>query len=132
MLRNNLKAHEIKFKDLEVFKHLTRLEYEKHAITDSNINNPYNFDFTIKFYFDTNTNPYFTNNLLQKTFFMIDEETPLKSEGTFIEWKEGKKLTSKKVTRVINYLKKLLSIKISILNSIVFFISFNIKAIPIK
>lgn len=56
-------------------------------------------DFCIKFHFDK-SNPYFTNVVLEKTFEMRDEETPIRSKGTFIDWKEEKNLTQKIVQRV--------------------------------
>jgi len=83
-------AHEIKEKDDPVFNHLTKVEYKK-------LEN--NLDFSIRFHFDKN-NPFFKNILLEKTFIMQDEETPLKSKGTAIEWKEEKNLTQKLVKRV--------------------------------
>lgn len=57
-------------------------------------------DFSIRFHFDK-SNPYFTNVVLEKTFEMRDEETPIRSKGTFIDWKEDKNLTKKLVKRVI-------------------------------
>ena len=56
-------------------------------------------DFSIRFHFDK-SNPYFTNEVLEKTFEMRDEETPIRSKGSFIDWKEDKNLTKKKVKRV--------------------------------
>jgi len=84
-------VHEIKEKDAPVFKHLMKLQYEK-------LQN--NLDFVLKFFFDEN-NPYFKNSLLQKTFFMLDEDTPYKTVGTPIDWKDDEKnLTQKMVKRV--------------------------------
>ena len=88
--------HEIKEKDAPVFKHLIKLQYEK-------LQN--NLDFVLKFFFDEN-NPFFKNESLQKTFFMLDEDTPYKTVGTSIDWKDEKKnLTQKLVKRVINFRK---------------------------
>ena len=56
-------------------------------------------DFSIKFHFDK-SNPYFTNVVLEKTFEMRDEETPIRSKATVIDWKEDKNLTKKQVQRV--------------------------------
>ncbi|GMI89419.1 NUCLEOSOME/CHROMATIN ASSEMBLY FACTOR GROUP A 02, nucleosome assembly protein 1;2 [Hibiscus trionum] len=51
--------------------------------------------FKLEFYFDTN--PYFKNTLLTKTYYMIDEYEHIleKSIGTEIEWYPGKCLTQK-------------------------------------
>lgn len=84
------KGHEIKEKDFGAFKHLTRIDYQKHEN---------DLDFTINFHFD-GINPYFKNPLLSKTFFMHDEVTPLKTKSTLIEWKENMDLTKKIVRRV--------------------------------
>jgi len=54
--------------------------------------------------------------LLKKTFhlkgiittkfysLLIDGENPVKSEGTIIEWKEGKNVTKKTVKKVFSFL----------------------------
>ncbi|XVF35037.1 hypothetical protein REPUB_Repub18cG0110600 [Reevesia pubescens] len=51
--------------------------------------------FKLEFYFDTN--PYFKNTMLTKTYHMIDEDEPIleKAIGTEIEWYSGKCLTQK-------------------------------------
>ncbi|XP_022749941.1 nucleosome assembly protein 1;3-like isoform X3 [Durio zibethinus] len=51
--------------------------------------------FKLEFYFDTN--PYFKNTVLTKTYHMIDEDEPIleKAIGTEIEWYPGKCLTQK-------------------------------------
>ncbi|OMO91671.1 Nucleosome assembly protein (NAP) [Corchorus olitorius] len=51
--------------------------------------------FKLEFFFDTN--PYFKNTVLTKTYHMIDEEEPIleKAIGTEIEWYPGKCLTQK-------------------------------------
>ncbi|XVF48989.1 hypothetical protein PTKIN_Ptkin03bG0232500 [Pterospermum kingtungense] len=51
--------------------------------------------FKLEFHFDTN--PYFKNTLLTKTYHMIDEDEPIleKAIGTEIEWYPGKCLTQK-------------------------------------
>ena len=59
--------------------------------------------FSIQFLFDQNE--YFTNDVLEKSFYFssdVDEfceENFLYAKGTPIEWKEGKCLTSKKITK---------------------------------
>ncbi|XP_010541074.1 PREDICTED: nucleosome assembly protein 1;2-like isoform X2 [Tarenaya hassleriana] len=51
--------------------------------------------FKLEFFFDQN--PYFKNNVLTKTYHMIDEDEPIleKAMGTDIEWYPGKCLTQK-------------------------------------
>lgn len=51
--------------------------------------------FKLEFFFDTN--PYFKNSVLTKTYHMIDEDEPIleKVIGTEIEWCPGKCLTQK-------------------------------------
>ncbi|CAI0627971.1 unnamed protein product, partial [Linum tenue] len=51
--------------------------------------------FKLEFFFDTN--PYFKNSVLTKTYHMIDEDEPIleKAIGTEIEWYPGKCLTQK-------------------------------------
>ncbi|KAB5552563.1 hypothetical protein DKX38_009874 [Salix brachista] len=51
--------------------------------------------FKLDFFFDTN--PYFKNSVLTKTYHMIDEDEPIleKAIGTEIEWYPGKCLTQK-------------------------------------
>ncbi|KAB2077096.1 hypothetical protein ES319_A06G080300v1 [Gossypium barbadense] len=51
--------------------------------------------FKLEFYLDTN--PYFKNTVLTKTYLMIDEDEPIleKAIGTEIEWYPGKCLTQK-------------------------------------
>ena len=76
-------------------KYLTKIEYAR-------INNSY--DFIIRFHFDEN--PYFKNKIITKQFNMMDDETPIKSIGTVIEWKEGMNLTRKKVLKVLYFIFK--------------------------
>ncbi|KAI9191629.1 hypothetical protein LWI28_011121 [Acer negundo] len=51
--------------------------------------------FKLEFFFETN--PYFKNSVLTKTYHMIDEDEPIleKAIGTEIEWYPGKCLTQK-------------------------------------
>ncbi|GLJ05668.1 hypothetical protein SUGI_0022710 [Cryptomeria japonica] len=51
--------------------------------------------FKLDFYFDTN--PYFKNSVLTKTYHMIDDDEPIleRAIGTEIEWHPGKCLTKK-------------------------------------
>lgn len=57
--------------------------------------------FKIDFFFDAASNQYFTNEVLTKTYHMIDEEEPIleNAEGTEINWKSGKNLTVKILKR---------------------------------
>ena len=51
--------------------------------------------FKLDFHFSAN--PYFSNAVLTKSYYMIDEEDPIleKAEGTDIQWAPGKNLTVK-------------------------------------
>jgi len=71
-----------------VLKNVKKIEIQKQE--DSH-------NFTIVFHFEPNE--YFSNTLLKKTFTMKDEENPVKSEGTIIDWKEGKNVTKKTVKK---------------------------------
>ncbi|CAM6035962.1 unnamed protein product [Sphagnum compactum] len=54
-----------------------------------------NKGFVLEFYFDTN--PYFKNPMLSKTYHMIEDDEPIleRAVGTEIEWIPGKNLTTK-------------------------------------
>lgn len=54
-----------------------------------------NRGFKLDFYFDTN--PYFKNTVLSKTYHMIDDDEPIleKAVGSEIEWYPGKNMTQK-------------------------------------
>ena len=62
-----------------------------------------NKGYSIQFIFDSND--YFTNEILEKTFYFssesdeFSEDNFLYAKGTDITWKEGKCLTSKKITK---------------------------------
>ena len=87
MKNNSAVAMAITEKDELVLKSVKRIEYEIHDTDD---------DFSVYFHFEEN--PYFTNDLLAKKFFCKDGE-PTKSEGTVIEWKQGKDRTKKVVKK---------------------------------
>ena len=56
--------------------------------------------------FTFSPNDYFTNSILDKTFIHGEKEEITKTEGSKIEWKEGKDLTKKIVKKVfIAYFK---------------------------
>lgn len=50
-----------------------------------------------KLTFTFKENPYFTNTVLTKSYYMLDDEEPVleRSEGTQIDWKQGKNITVK-------------------------------------
>lgn len=50
-----------------------------------------------KLTFTFKENPYFTNTVLTKTYYMLDDDEPVldRSEGTQIDWKPGKNITVK-------------------------------------
>lgn len=54
---------------------------------------------TMKFDFYFEANEYFSNAVLTKKIHFKDEENPIKSEGTEIQWAEGKNLTKKTITK---------------------------------
>lgn len=80
-------AQDIKEHDEAILKHITKIECKVHE----------EHNYTIFFYFSENE--FFTNNLLTKSFVMKEAENPTKSEGTEIEWKEGKDITKKSVQK---------------------------------
>ncbi|CAK8535931.1 unnamed protein product [Lathyrus sativus] len=79
-------AGEITERDEEALKYLKDIKWCK-------INNPKGFK--LDFHFDSN--PYFRNSVLTKTYHMIEDDDPIleKSIGTIIEWNLGKCLTQK-------------------------------------
>uniref|UniRef100_A0A5B7A9X8 Uncharacterized protein n=1 Tax=Davidia involucrata TaxID=16924 RepID=A0A5B7A9X8_DAVIN len=83
---NEVLSEEISERDEGVLKFLKDIKW-------SRIDNPKGFK--LEFYFDTN--PYFKNSVLTKTYHMIDEDEPIleKAIGTEIEWYPGKCLTQK-------------------------------------
>ncbi|CAL4947821.1 unnamed protein product [Urochloa decumbens] len=86
MKNNEILAEEIQKRDEEALKYLKN-------ITWCRIDDPKGFK--IEFSFDTN--PFFKNSVLTKTYHMIDEKEPIleKAIGTEIEWYPGKCLTQK-------------------------------------
>ncbi|KAJ8442925.1 hypothetical protein Cgig2_022291 [Carnegiea gigantea] len=79
-------ADEITERDEGALKYLKDIKWAR-------IDNPKGFK--LEFFFDTN--PYFKNAVLTKTYHMIDEDEPIleKAIGTEIEWYPGKCLTQK-------------------------------------
>lgn len=86
MKTNEVLCDEIKEHDEEALKYLKDIKWSK-------IENPKGFK--LEFFFDSN--PYFKNSVLTKTYNMIDDEEPIleKAIGTEIEWLPGKCLTKK-------------------------------------
>ncbi|XP_073149489.1 nucleosome assembly protein 1;2-like isoform X1 [Henckelia pumila] len=86
MKNNEVLVEEISERDEGALKFLQDIKW-------SRVDNPKGFK--IEFYFDTN--PFFKNSVLMKTYHMIDEDEPIleKAIGTEIEWYPGKCLTQK-------------------------------------
>ncbi|KAJ8566043.1 hypothetical protein K7X08_030520 [Anisodus acutangulus] len=86
MKNNEVLAEEIAERDEEALKFLRDVKWSK-------IDDPKGFK--LEFFFETN--PYFKNTVLIKTYHMIDEDEPIleKALGTEIEWYPGKCLTQK-------------------------------------
>uniref|UniRef100_A0A7N2KYI3 Nucleosome assembly protein 1 n=1 Tax=Quercus lobata TaxID=97700 RepID=A0A7N2KYI3_QUELO len=86
MKNNEVLADEISERDEGALKHLKDIKWTR-------IDNPKGFK--LEFFFETNT--YFKNAVLTKTYHMIDEDEPIleKAIGTEIEWYPGKCLTQK-------------------------------------
>ncbi|XP_059276689.1 nucleosome assembly protein 1;2-like isoform X1 [Lycium ferocissimum] len=86
MKNNDVLAEEITERDEGALKFLKDIKWTR-------IDNPKGFK--LEFFFDTN--PYFKNTVLTKTYHMIDEDEPIleKALGTEIEWYPGKCLTQK-------------------------------------
>uniref|UniRef100_A0A0D3GAA0 Uncharacterized protein n=1 Tax=Oryza barthii TaxID=65489 RepID=A0A0D3GAA0_9ORYZ len=81
-----LQSRKIQERDEEALKYLKDIKWYR-------ISEPKGFK--LEFYFDTN--PFFKNSVLTKTYHMIDEDEPIleKAIGTEIEWFPGKCLTQK-------------------------------------
>ncbi|CAM8890253.1 unnamed protein product [Rhodiola kirilowii] len=86
MKTNEVLAEEITERDEGALKYLKDIKWYR-------VDEPKGFK--LEFHFDTN--PYFKNSILTKTYHMIDEDEPIleKAIGTEIEWHSGKCLTQK-------------------------------------
>ncbi|MQL94220.1 hypothetical protein Taro_026875 [Colocasia esculenta] len=86
MKTNEVLSEKIQLRDEWVLKYLKNIKWCR-------IHNPKGFK--LEFFFDSN--PYFKNTVLTKTYHMIDEDEPIleKAIGTEIEWYPGKCLTQK-------------------------------------
>ncbi|RCV20672.1 hypothetical protein SEVIR_4G072900v4 [Setaria viridis] len=86
MKTNEILSEEIQERDEAALKYLKDIKW-------SRIEDPKGFK--LEFFFDTN--PFFKNSILTKTYHMVDEDDPIleKAIGTEIEWYPGKNLTQK-------------------------------------
>ncbi|KAK9102571.1 hypothetical protein Sjap_019825 [Stephania japonica] len=86
MKTNEVLVEEISERDEGALKYLKDIKWCR-------IDNPKGFK--LEFFFDSN--PYFKNSVLTKTYHMIDDDEPIleKAIGTEIEWYPGKCLTQK-------------------------------------
>ncbi|KAE9601607.1 putative nucleosome assembly protein (NAP) [Lupinus albus] len=86
MKNNEVLAEEISERDEAALNFLKDIKWIR-------IENPKGFK--LEFFFDSN--PYFSNSILTKTYHMIDEDEPIleKAIGTEIQWLPGKCLTQK-------------------------------------
>jgi nucleosome assembly protein 1-like 1 len=80
-------AQDIQEKDAEILNYLTKVECK--TLEGGN--------YTLYFHFADNE--FFTNKLLTKSFILKEAENPVKSEGTEIEWNEGKNVTKKTIKK---------------------------------
>lgn len=90
LLKSDVTAELIKDKDLDVLSYLSDIQSES-ILEEGGL--PRGFKLTFIF----RENPYFTNSVLTKTYFMLPEDDGVleKAEGTKIEWKAGKDVTIK-------------------------------------
>ncbi|XP_047317010.1 nucleosome assembly protein 1;4-like [Impatiens glandulifera] len=86
MKTNEVLSEEISERDEEALKYIKDIKWLK-------LDDPKGFK--LEFFFDTN--PFFKNSVLTKTYHMIDDDEPIleKAIGTEIEWLPGKCLTQK-------------------------------------
>lgn len=86
MKNNDVLSEEVMERDEAALKFLKDIKW-------SRIDDPKGFK--LEFFFDTN--PYFSNSVLTKTYHMVDEDEPIleKAIGTEIQWLPGKCLTQK-------------------------------------
>lgn len=89
LLKCDVTCDMIKDKDVDVLKYLRDIQAE-NIFEDGTPRG-----FKLRFYFDTN--PYFTNEVLEKTYFMLADDDGVleKAEGTKVQWHPGKDVTVK-------------------------------------
>lgn len=88
LLSSEVLAEEIKEKDEDALKHVVSVYYQNEENTN-------NFTVFLKF----EQNDYFTNEVLSKKFIINDDDEVTKTEGTTVNWKEGKNLTVKTIKK---------------------------------
>ncbi|CAN6202531.1 unnamed protein product [Urochloa humidicola] len=86
MKTNEVLSEEIQERDEAALKYLKDIKW-------SRIEDPKGFK--LEFFFDTN--PFFKNSILTKTYHMVDEDDPIleRAIGTEIDWYPGKNITQK-------------------------------------
>ncbi|KAL4304292.1 hypothetical protein GQ457_10G001100 [Hibiscus cannabinus] len=94
MKNNDVLCEEITELDEAALMYLKDIKWHKMEVPKG---------FKLEFYFDTN--PYFQNSVLTKTYLMIDEDDPVleKTIGTEIEWYPGKCLTPNKGSKTKDF-----------------------------
>ncbi|XP_058767611.1 nucleosome assembly protein 1;3-like isoform X2 [Vicia villosa] len=87
---NDVVAEEITERDEEALTYLKDIKWSK--LQDRK-------GFKLEFFFDSN--PYFSNTVLTKTYNMVDEDEPIleRAIGTEINWLPGKRLTEQTLTK---------------------------------
>ncbi|KAK9678311.1 hypothetical protein RND81_11G202900 [Saponaria officinalis] len=96
MKTNEVLADSIQEQDEEALKYLKDIKWYRIDVPkDDDKKGEATEGFKLEFFFDTN--PFFKNSVLTKTYLMIDEDEPIleKAIGTEIEWFPGKCLTEK-------------------------------------
>ncbi|GFR42866.1 hypothetical protein Agub_g3857, partial [Astrephomene gubernaculifera] len=89
LLKCDVTMDMIKDKDMDVLKYLRDIQAESLVIDGVS------HGFKLRFFFDAN--PYFTNEVLEKTYHMLADDDGVleRAEGTKIEWQQGKDVTVK-------------------------------------
>ncbi|KAL9245948.1 hypothetical protein vseg_019541 [Gypsophila vaccaria] len=96
MKTNEVLVDSIQEQDQEALKYLKDIKWCRIDVPkDDNKKGEATEGFKLEFFFDTN--PFFENSVLTKTYLMIDEDEPIleRAIGTEIEWFPGKCLTQK-------------------------------------
>lgn len=93
MKRNELLSDEIQERDEAALKYLKDIKYSKIQSSD------FPDGFKLDFFFDTN--PFFKNSVLTKTYHVVDDDELNLVVGTEIEWFPGKILTQKLLKKKI-------------------------------
>ncbi|KAL2906921.1 Nucleosome assembly protein 1 2 [Bienertia sinuspersici] len=96
MKTNEVLGESIQERDEEALKFLKDIKWTRIDLPkDDTQKGDASKGFKLEFFFDPN--PFFTNPVLTKTYYMIDEDEPIleKATGTEIEWCPGKCLTQK-------------------------------------